>query len=467
MTTLIFGAVAHRKRRSFRSHTIVPCSTRATRQTAPQVSLCPRCTVLFKYPGDPGDGDEFDGEGDPTDGRGWPQVWSRGAERRGVGVGAAAARPSSGSTLLAVIVAVRVRVALVLGQRLPRPRFGPPEAFTAHDLPQLQFAVGLATILVLARDGEYAPRRRLSRIDDALGLAKALRRRLRRRPRARLRQHRVWHRLHLLLSPRPPAQPPRRSCCSWSSRAFRCGPGSRASSVRGDGMRRLLVAGTGASAAAFRALPCHAALVWLPVVGSIAVLDEAPEADRVGGLPRSHRVLGGIPHLPAALHATGADEVVVALDHDEHARFPALLAALHAASVPFRPMPGASLRPATARCKRLGARSASYRGLVAHGPPTARAKLFVKRLCDVIFPASFALLVLSPFLLAVALASVRMESAGSAPCTAQERVGRHGRRFRMLKFRTMFLDADRPDRCRPPHAQRLHRALFKIPTTRA
>lgn len=54
--------------------------------------------------------------------------------------------------------------------------------------------------------------------------------------------------------------------------------------------------------------------------------------------------------------------------------------------------------------------------------------------------AAFGLLVLAPLLLAIAIL-VRLTSAGPA-LYVQTRVGRGGRRFRMVKFRSMIADAD-------------------------
>lgn len=66
-----------------------------------------------------------------------------------------------------------------------------------------------------------------------------------------------------------------------------------------------------------------------------------------------------------------------------------------------------------------------------------------KRLFDLIV-AGAALIVLSPLLAAVA-AAVRFDSPGPA-LYRQERVGRGGRPFRIVKFRTMRSDADRAGR---------------------
>lgn len=63
-----------------------------------------------------------------------------------------------------------------------------------------------------------------------------------------------------------------------------------------------------------------------------------------------------------------------------------------------------------------------------------------KRLFDVIVSA-LALVLLAPLLAAVALA-IRLDSPGPV-FFRQERVGRHGVPFRIHKFRTMFVDAER------------------------
>jgi exopolysaccharide biosynthesis polyprenyl glycosylphosphotransferase len=71
--------------------------------------------------------------------------------------------------------------------------------------------------------------------------------------------------------------------------------------------------------------------------------------------------------------------------------------------------------------------------------PTNEAALFIKRVIDVVVSAT-ALLVLSPLLLLTAL-TIRLESAGPA-LFSQERIGKMGRRFRLLKFRSMVSNAD-------------------------
>jgi lipopolysaccharide/colanic/teichoic acid biosynthesis glycosyltransferase len=65
--------------------------------------------------------------------------------------------------------------------------------------------------------------------------------------------------------------------------------------------------------------------------------------------------------------------------------------------------------------------------------------LFLKRLSDILV-AGVSLLILWPLMLAIA-AAIRVTSPGPA-LFRQERAGRGGRPFAMLKFRTMRLDAD-------------------------
>jgi lipopolysaccharide/colanic/teichoic acid biosynthesis glycosyltransferase len=62
----------------------------------------------------------------------------------------------------------------------------------------------------------------------------------------------------------------------------------------------------------------------------------------------------------------------------------------------------------------------------------------VKRLVDIAVSAA-ALILLFPMLIVVA-AAIRLESPGS-PLFVQQRVGRHGRLFPMVKFRSMVKDA--------------------------
>ena len=77
--------------------------------------------------------------------------------------------------------------------------------------------------------------------------------------------------------------------------------------------------------------------------------------------------------------------------------------------------------------------------LSLHSAPPVTWRTEIKRMMDIVVAASF-LLALSPLLALVALA-IKLESAGPV-FFIQERVGFNKRRFRMIKFRTMCVDAE-------------------------
>ena len=76
------------------------------------------------------------------------------------------------------------------------------------------------------------------------------------------------------------------------------------------------------------------------------------------------------------------------------------------------------------------------------GPLTARQRAYLvgRRAQDIVL-SLLALVVLAPLLLLIALAIV-LDSPGASPIFAQQRVGKGGRLFRLLKFRTMCPDAE-------------------------
>jgi exopolysaccharide biosynthesis polyprenyl glycosylphosphotransferase len=84
--------------------------------------------------------------------------------------------------------------------------------------------------------------------------------------------------------------------------------------------------------------------------------------------------------------------------------------------------------------------------------------LVLKRLLDIAF-SSVALVMLSPVMLAIAIA-VRWDSPGPI-FYLSERIGKKGRVFRCIKFRTMVLDAERR-RADILHMNERDSVLFKI-----
>ena len=78
--------------------------------------------------------------------------------------------------------------------------------------------------------------------------------------------------------------------------------------------------------------------------------------------------------------------------------------------------------------------------LVPHGPGPTGLAWGVKRVMDILV-ASAGIVILSPLLLLIALAII-VES-GWSPFFTQIRVGKHGQLFRVYKFRTMVIGAEK------------------------
>jgi exopolysaccharide biosynthesis polyprenyl glycosylphosphotransferase len=145
--------------------------------------------------------------------------------------------------------------------------------------------------------------------------------------------------------------------------------------------------------------------------------------------------LGTIDSLPSVIEANDAEAVVVCAELPASRINDLIEECLHAGCqvlFPARAVRVYGLRPM----------------LVWHhdqpffelGSPVLRARALIsKRIVDILVSA-FLLIVLSPILVAIAIA-IRLDSPGS-PFFFQERAGLGGRRFRMFKFRTMREGAD-------------------------
>jgi exopolysaccharide biosynthesis polyprenyl glycosylphosphotransferase len=90
-----------------------------------------------------------------------------------------------------------------------------------------------------------------------------------------------------------------------------------------------------------------------------------------------------------------------------------------------------------------------------HAP---EAELALKRVFDIVF-SSLSLILLSPVMLVIALA-IKLDSRGSV-FYFSERIGKKGRVFRCIKFRTMVLDAEKR-RAGVMHMNEREGVLFKI-----
>jgi exopolysaccharide biosynthesis polyprenyl glycosylphosphotransferase len=198
--------------------------------------------------------------------------------------------------------------------------------------------------------------------------------------------------------------------------------------LRGRNLRGVLVLGTGPSAIAFaRRLERHREL-GLKVLGFLGEPSDT--------LPRRWPYLGEVDRLADIIHESVVDEVAICLVTDDWALVESVASLCETEGKVVRmPVPMPHLSIATGHLENLDGTPV----LSIVTGPTATIALAFKRLLDVSVAAA-ALIVLSPLLTGIALAIRR--SDGGQIFYRQERVGLNGRRFKVVKFRSMVSDAD-------------------------
>lgn len=214
--------------------------------------------------------------------------------------------------------------------------------------------------------------------------------------------------------------------------------------AHGESLTKLMVVGTGRTADDF--LEYLEARPWLGIrcVGRISYEDHghgsAGEPARDSDTDIHLELLNSIEGLEA-LHgvmvSTGANEVVVAIDPGEHDMVYEISRLLTIAHIPFKLVPSLFEQ---------GFHSAELLGLGelpvvdVSVDPLDQAQRMVKRAVDVTV-SCIALLCLCIVILPLMLA-IKLDSRGPI-FYKQERVGKNGRRFKMCKFRSMVVNAER------------------------
>ncbi len=162
----------------------------------------------------------------------------------------------------------------------------------------------------------------------------------------------------------------------------------------------------------------------------LGLVGDTKESD--GGIPS----LGGYADLRAVLDARQVDHVILALSHEDYGRLGGLLEAIGDEPVTIHVVPDLG------RFTSLRGGVEEFEGLpfvYLRESPLHGWNQVAKRVFDVAFSVTV-LAALAPFILALA-AAVKATSRGPI-LFGQERMGLDGQRFRMLKFRTMRLDAE-------------------------
>lgn len=147
-------------------------------------------------------------------------------------------------------------------------------------------------------------------------------------------------------------------------------------------------------------------------------------------------VLGNLEDISKVINDLSIDEVILALEHDHHDRTIDIIRLLQDHRVGIKTNPDM-----------FDAISGLARTQQLHGIPLIDImpdymplwERAAKRLFD-LFVAIFALTIVSPLLTIIAIA-IKLDSKGPV-FFSQERVGKNGRPFKVIKFRTMIQDAE-------------------------
>ncbi len=172
-----------------------------------------------------------------------------------------------------------------------------------------------------------------------------------------------------------------------------------------------------------------------PGIEFVGFLDDnqQKQGQRIGGVP----VLGRVEQMVALVEQKKVDEVLIALPAHAHERIVNLVSVLQHLPVRVR------VAPDYFSLAFFGATVESLGGIPLIGlrdPAIDEFQRFIKRLLDILL-SSVGLLVLAPCFGVIALV-IKAEDGGPIFYFA-ERVGENGRIFRMYKFRSMIVNADR------------------------
>lgn len=196
---------------------------------------------------------------------------------------------------------------------------------------------------------------------------------------------------------------------------------------RGYNNRNLLIVGTGADAVEFAGVIEDRAYLGLRIIG---FLGREPDA------PMRWPYLGDIDQVVSIMHQRVVDEVAICLSADQHVAAEGVSSLCQEEGKIVRiPI----LAPRLSHGRRSIEDLDGLAVISMSSGPDHLVGLAAKRAMDII-GSLVALVILSPLLLAVTL--YILHRGGRPVLFAQTRVGRHGRRFRLYKFRTMVRDAE-------------------------
>ncbi len=293
--------------------------------------------------------------------------------------------------------------------------------------------LNLLVLLLVYRDGQYSVLRRLSRIDDAACVLKNIA-------------------LSYVLT----------MGAVFATKGFFTGYGSlsrkailvdlgsllvlmvaarwgmwavqRARLVQGVGVTRAVIVGDGTPAQDFLRFLDKRPWLGVTCAGRLSFADDEDQPS--GEERRSVPCVGTVDDIAEALRSCNATQVIVALDTHEVGHLPRITSELALSGVAYHFVP--SLFEYTYHAAKL-AGFAELPVIDMHVDSLDRVQRTLKRALDLTV-AACAVVFGAPLWLPVAIA-VKLSSPGPI-LFRQERVGYKGRHFEMLKFRTMYRDAE-------------------------
>lgn len=197
--------------------------------------------------------------------------------------------------------------------------------------------------------------------------------------------------------------------------------------------RRILILGAGRAGSAICRLIRQTHYTYYEIVGFV---DDDPA--KQGGAVEGAAVLGGHDSLARLVERHGVDEVIVAISAEVRGTLFQALMDCHERGVHLVPMP-LLYEELTGRIAVEHVGSQWYIALPLQPARARTANMVFKRGFDVVVGLLLGALLL--LLLPLIALAIRLDSPGPV-LYVQERVGLHGRRFRVWKFRSMHQDAE-------------------------
>lgn len=167
------------------------------------------------------------------------------------------------------------------------------------------------------------------------------------------------------------------------------------------------------------------------------ILDDNVER---GTMYKGVKVMGAVDNLPIILEENKLDEIAITLSLKEYGRLEEIVNMCEKSGVHTKFIPDyAGIIPNKPYTEDL-------QGLpvinIRHVPLTNTVNIVMKRIVDIL--GSFVLIILLSPVMLVSAIIIRLGSSGPV-IFKQERVGLHNKPFKMLKFRTMYVQEDKED----------------------